>query len=148
MVYGLGLPQDATVVDAFCGTGALGLEALSRGAAHVTFIDAAAPACDSVRQTLADLGAAPETYSVICADAAKALAALVGTTQLDLLLADPPYGCDPWQALMELAFAGVLVAEADHYLEVGEGSPWEQYRRRRYGRGHVTILRYLQHPQG
>ena len=163
MAYGLGLPQDAIVVDAFCGTGALGIEALSRGAAHVTFIDNDAQACSSVQQTLESFEADPATYRIVCGCALETLPPLLATpattdptttpaaTPADLLLVDPPYNTDHWAALLQLGLLqlgqpqpapGVFIAEADRFIEIPADSHWEQYRRRRYGRAHITILRH------
>ncbi|HCB34140.1 MAG TPA: 16S rRNA (guanine(966)-N(2))-methyltransferase RsmD, partial [Acidimicrobiaceae bacterium] len=87
MLYGIGLPDGATVVDAFCGTGALGVEALSRGAAHVTFVDTDRAVCDALAATLDELGAEPERRRIVCGDAVSFAAGAAG---FDLLLADPP----------------------------------------------------------
>ncbi len=154
MAYGLGLPQDATVIDAFCGSGALGIEALSRGAAHTTFIDNNASLCDALHQTLEGFEADPSTYRIICADAVETLtnlpppnlppsaqSAQPDQPAPDLLLADPPYDSNHWPDLLQLT-PGVLIAEAPQYLQAPSDSHWTQYRCRRYGRAHITILQH------
>ena len=80
---------DARVLDLFAGTGALGLEALSRGAAFCDFVDSAEVALRTVRANVATLGAALrcDTHR---ADAVAFVAALTGTAY-DLAFADPPY---------------------------------------------------------
>jgi 16S rRNA (guanine966-N2)-methyltransferase len=60
--------EGATVWDLFAGSGAMGIEALSRGAAHATFVDQAGPAVSAVRANLAALGYGPERASVVCSD--------------------------------------------------------------------------------
>ncbi len=157
MAHSLGLPQGARVVDAYCGSGALGIEALSRGATHVTFVDSNVAACESVQQTLETFGAAPDSYRIVCADAIETLQALPGLTivppsadlsltepVIDLLLLDPPYDTDPWRSVLDLTPA-VLIMEAEHAIEALPDSDWEQYRTRRYGRAHITILRHRIH---
>jgi 16S rRNA (guanine(966)-N(2))-methyltransferase RsmD len=80
--------QGASVLDLFAGSGALGLEALSRGAASVVFVEADARAAAVIAQNIADLGAGGAT--VRRGAVASFLAA--GTDRaIDLILADPPY---------------------------------------------------------
>lgn len=81
--------QDAEVLDLFAGSGALGIEALSRGAAGATFIDSAAAAVAAVRQNLEQLGL---TAEVLRMPALRALACTpVLGRQYDLVFLDPPY---------------------------------------------------------
>lgn len=80
---------DATVLDLFSGSGALGLEALSRGAAHVTFVESAAASLESLRANIDLLGAAPSA-AVHRMDVLRFLAT-VGEHAFDVAFADPPY---------------------------------------------------------
>ena len=81
--------QDAQVLDLFAGSGALGLEALSRGAATATFVDSAPAAVAALRANLEALGADAEVRR---ADAVRFLRAAPGKTRhYDLVLLDPPY---------------------------------------------------------
>ncbi len=78
------------VVDLFAGSGALGIEALSRGASHVTFVERAAPALRTLKANLARLDVPSAQVSIVRADALEfALAA--EPRAFDLGLADPPY---------------------------------------------------------
>ncbi len=80
---------DARVLDLFAGSGALGLESLSRGAAAVTFVESAPVALRTLRANVAALGADAE---IVRADALKWLrAASAGARQYDLVFLDPPY---------------------------------------------------------
>src|SRR5690349_13652536 len=88
----MGEIEDATVVDLFAGSGALGIEALSRGARHVTFVDHDRTALDCVRVNLATCGF-EDRATVVRADG-PAWAA--GGAQHDLALVDPPYAFDGW----------------------------------------------------
>jgi 16S rRNA (guanine(966)-N(2))-methyltransferase RsmD len=81
--------EDARVLDLFAGSGALGLEALSRGAAAATFVDSSPAAQRAIRANLAALGAEAE---VVRADALRWLrTASAGARQYDLVFLDPPY---------------------------------------------------------
>ncbi len=81
------------VLDLFAGSGALGLEALSRGAAHVTFVDAAKPALAAVRANLDALGVA-DRATVIAGDAVAAAARQVPGEPWRVVFVDPPYRSD------------------------------------------------------
>jgi 16S rRNA (guanine966-N2)-methyltransferase len=79
---------DAAVLDLFAGTGALGFEALSRGAAHATFVEAHRPTAVALRVAAADLGLT-DRATVIASTAERAASAVSG--RFDLVFADPPY---------------------------------------------------------
>jgi 16S rRNA (guanine966-N2)-methyltransferase len=81
--------DDARVLDLFAGSGALGIEALSRGAGQATFVDSAAAAVAVVRQNLSDLGLQAEVLKL---PALRALACTpVAEREYDLVFLDPPY---------------------------------------------------------
>ena len=83
--------EGARVLDAFAGSGALGLEMLSRGAGHATFFDADRGASALVKRNLSKVGCAPERFAVACADVL--LAARRGRVPggpFDAVLIDPP----------------------------------------------------------
>ena len=83
----------ARVLDAYAGTGAIGIEALSRGAAHVTFVDADRRAQALVAENLARCGIA-EGYAIIRATAGRAFETLrrdPSFVPFDIILLDPPY---------------------------------------------------------
>jgi len=129
--------RDATVLDLFAGSGALGIEALSRGAAHCTFVEQGRPAIITLRQNL-DALALSERATVVTMDVGRYLSSNAAAA-VDLALADPPYAYDGWAGLLDAVLASVLVAESDRPIEPGEG--WALVRSRRYGTTHVTILR-------
>lgn len=107
--------EGAHVLDLFAGSGALGIEALSRGAAHVTFVDQGKPQLGVIRGNLRGLGIEGRA-TVIAGDAVLA-AARVPSTPWRLVTIDPPYASDlavrAATALADLAEDCVVVIEHD-----------------------------------
>lgn len=90
----LGDVLDRRVLDLYAGSGALGFEALSRGAAHVTFVERAAPALRVLRRNAITLGLAPPVVDIVALDAMAFLSHRANRPGFDLVLADPPYADD------------------------------------------------------
>ncbi len=130
----IGATRDAVVLDLFAGTGALGLEALSRGAAHVTFVDRSAAAIDAVRANVDALGFG-ERATVVRADAMDRVSR--STDVYDLALLDPPYTFDAWPELLERVRAEVVMVESDQQIDVMPH--WVAFRQKRYA-GTVVVL--------
>jgi 16S rRNA (guanine966-N2)-methyltransferase len=126
--------RGATVVDLFAGSGALGIEALSRGAAAVTFVERDAAALRAIRTNLEGTGLAGPAATVVRADAVRWLD---GAAPFDLALLDPPYAFDGWPDLLARLPAGVAVVESDREVDLGDG--WRTTRSKRYGTTVVTI---------
>lgn len=127
----------ARVLDLYAGSGALGIEALSRGAASSTFVDINRAAVDILRSNLASLQMT-ERAEVIVADARAALDELKRRGErFDLALIDPPYGFDDWPALLSELPAALIVAESDRPVDVGDG--FVVYHQRRHGATVVTF---------
>jgi 16S rRNA (guanine966-N2)-methyltransferase len=123
-----------TVVDLFCGSGALGVEALSRGAASVTFVDQDMAAVLAVRANLAAVGLDDPPSTVVRA----ALPGwLLTAPAFDLALCDPPYGFDGWDAVLRGLQADVAVLESSGPIALPE--PWMITKERRYGGTLVTV---------
>jgi 16S rRNA (guanine966-N2)-methyltransferase len=132
------LIRDAAVADLFAGSGALGIEALSRGAAHCTFVERDRQALRILRDNVDALGLS-ERSTIVAGDAL----ARARTLAVDLVLADPPYDFDDWPHLLESVTAPFLVAEAGRTLETLPGLDelgWIATRSKRYGRTWVTFL--------
>jgi 16S rRNA (guanine966-N2)-methyltransferase len=127
----------ARVVDLYAGSGALGIEALSRGAAHCTFVERDRAALAAIDDNIATLGIR-DRARVLAADGIAAASRL----DADLAFADPPYDFDDWARLLRAVRADFVVAEAPR--EVAAPADWEQGRVKRYGRTWVTFL----HRQG
>ena len=107
----------ARVIDAFAGSGALGIEAMSRGAAHVTFAEPDATARAVVEANLVSTGLTDRTI-VLAGDGRMALGS---GGPWDLILLDPPYSFDQWDQLLETAAValspdGVVVVESDREI--------------------------------
>lgn len=106
----------ASCLDLFSGTGALGFEALSRGAAGVTMLEVNRHVAAQLRTNSATLNAG--NAEIIEADALAWLQHQPQAT-FDLAFVDPPFGADLWQATMEALEAGALLApQARIYVEV------------------------------
>jgi 16S rRNA (guanine966-N2)-methyltransferase len=139
----------AHVLDLFAGSGALGIEALSRGAAHVEFVDVDARVLRTVAENLEKLGADPETWRIGRGDAWRRLAGLPGELPTgSVVLLDPPYADDlPGRCLpdgVRAVESGLVAAFA---VEHPAGSPEPDrvpagldLRRRRHGHGAFTLL--------
>lgn len=128
---------DARTLDAFAGSGALGLEALSRGAGHVTFSEIDRSARSVLEANVAGLGVG-ERCRVVGSDGSS----LVAAGPWDLVLADPPYAFGGWAAFLPAAAAGlapdgVVVIESDH--EPPLPAMLRALRVRRYGGTVVTF---------
>ncbi len=134
--------EGARVLDAFAGTGALGLEALSRGAAHATFMDTERAALAAIRANVASLGVT-DRATVLAADATRPPPA---AAPCGLAFLDPPYR----QALVERALAAlaaagwlapgtVVVAETARDEPAPDGAAMLE---RAYGAARITVLRH------
>ena len=91
--------EDAAVLDLYAGTGALGIEALSRGAASATFVDAEAASCQAILATLARIAMSTRA-TVLRGRLPAALASVDG--QFDIIFLDPPYQDDATTTLLQL----------------------------------------------
>lgn len=127
---------DARVVDLYAGSGALGIEALSRGARHCTFVERDRKAVTAINENLSALRLTSKA-TVIPGDAITAAARV---DQATLAFADPPYGFDDWPRLLRAVTAALLVAEANAPVDAPQDQEWEQGRTKRYGHTWVTFL--------
>lgn len=136
--------HDARVLDLFAGSGALGLEAISRGAASATFVEERGAALGTIRQNADTLGVV-DRCTLRRADALRFLAS-APDAQYDLVLADPPYALDamarlPDLALPHLAPDGLLV------LEHGTAHGFDTHPALETSRGYgQTVVSLFRHP--
>jgi 16S rRNA (guanine(966)-N(2))-methyltransferase RsmD len=128
----LGVLEGAAVLDLFAGTGALGIEALSRGAASATFVERDRDAVVAIRSNLDSLGF---DGRILTGDA-LVHAGRVGP--VDVVFVDPPYAFDDWDELLGRLDAGVAVLEADHPIDVADG--WRVLKVKRFGGTVVTLV--------
>jgi 16S rRNA (guanine966-N2)-methyltransferase len=129
----------ARVLDLFAGSGALGLEALSRGAAHATFVEQAGGPVRALQTNIGKLGALDEV-TIVQQDALRFVATLA-TAAFDVAFADPPYDSDAAVRLIE-RFAAVpfsRILSVEHRAR--EALPQlECVRTRRYGDTAITFI--------
>jgi 16S rRNA (guanine966-N2)-methyltransferase len=125
----------ARVLDLFAGSGALGLEALSRGAASVTFVELSAPSLRALDQNITTLGA-QDVATVHRGDAMR-YAEKLPEGAFDIVLADPPYSVDHAARLVALfrrhPFGRILSVEHPSDLELAGDDT------RRYGDTAITF---------
>ncbi len=113
--------KGARVLDGYAGTGALGIEAISRGATSVTFIDEDRRAQALVDENLARCGI-ENGYAIIRASVARGIETLQAAGQVfDLVLLDPPYDLDPARALSGVE--AIMAPDALLVLEHGRRQP-------------------------
>lgn len=132
----------ARVLDLFAGTGALGLESLSRGAAHVTFVDSGRKAQALIRDNIALMDAGRET-TLLRVDATR-LPPNPGPP-CDLVFLDPPYGQGAGQRALDaaqtqgwIAPGALIVWEENAPMAAPEGCTLEDSRK--YGDTHITLI--------
>lgn len=128
-----GLLEGAVVADLFAGSGAIGIEALSRGAEHCVFVERDRTALRALDENLDTLDLRSRS-KVVAADAVIAAA----TIDADIVFADPPYDFEDWDGLLGRVSADLVVAESGGPIAPVAG--WTAIRERRYGRTRVTFL--------
>ena len=163
--------EGARVLDLFAGTGALGIEALSRGAQHAVFVERDTDALRALRANIAALGIDAQTAQVRRADALQALhTASAAQETYDLVFIDPPYtrsrqaerqahaagaaaqADDRWQQALPMILPSLLSPGARVVVESDRRAPLElprsgdgelaPQRHKRYGDTSITIHRY------
>lgn len=143
-LFSLDAIEGATFCDLFAGSGALGLEALSRGAEHCTFVERDRAALRTLNANVESLDFVDES-TVISADSIRWVA---NAGHFDVVLADPPYDFTGWAELLNSIDAGILVVESDRPLAqmLAEADAlqalagWATIRERTYGSTVVALL--------
>ena len=148
-LYSLDAIEGARVLDLYAGTGALGIEALSRGAAEAVFVESDPSVAAVLRSNLETTGLA-DRAAVMVTDADTALAGLAREgRRFDLALIDPPYAFDAWPDLLSRVPAEFVVVESDRAVDVGPR--FAIHHRRRHGGTVVTFATVAEgdpHPSG
>ena len=124
----------AVVADLYAGSGALGLEAISRGAERAIFVERDRSALVALRQNIQNLGVGEQCV----VHAVDVLAWVPAMRGVDIAFIDPPYDFSGWDALLAVLDVPLVVAESDEPVVAPSG--WEVVRTKRYGRTHVTTL--------
>jgi len=139
-------PRHKNAADIFCGSGSLGLEALSRGASHVVFIDGSAASVEILKYNIDHLKLPEACYSIELKDAMDFAAKDISAIELFLL--DPPFVYPPLQQLIDKIFenkhlnpASLLVVEHEltNSLE-SQGKDYEILKQRKFGRSLISFL--------
>jgi 16S rRNA (guanine966-N2)-methyltransferase len=132
------LLPDATILDLCAGSGALGIEALSRGARHATFVESSERVLKTLRENLAHVGAG-DLATVVRGDA-LAFVEPLGAGAYDIAFADPPYKSDTARAVAErwlrAPFSALLGVEHSERISMPAGGDT-----RRYGASAITFYR-------
>lgn len=141
----LGPMTGLVAADLFAGSGALGLEALSRGAERLVAVDAAGPALAAIKANIEELGLGEE-ITLLRRDLKRGFGFLEKHGPFDLILADPPYDKGWPKRLLRglrpeiLNPGGRLVIETSTREPVSESSGWRPAGDRTYGRTRILIL--------
>lgn len=135
----------ARVLDLFCGSGALGLECLSRGAKEAVFNDCSKASVAVLKENVKKLGVA-EKCTVFTLDYAACLSRLSG--KFDVIFLDPPYrfdyGIDAAEKIVSLGLLaedGIIVYERDKPFSAEETLPYEVVDVRKYGKAYLSFLK-------
>jgi len=128
-----GLLDGALVADLFAGSGAVGIEALSRGADRCVFVERDRAALDALNDNIDALDLRDRS-KVLASDAMSVAA----TIDADIVFADPPYDFDAWHDLIGRVTADIVIAESGAVVVAPPG--WEVTREKKYGRTRVTFL--------
>lgn len=143
--------EGARVLDLFCGTGNLGIEALSRGAAHVTFVEKSNKSLKITRENLEKLKVPREEYDIVAKDVLSFLKNYDGEPY-DIIFADPPFTEKMAHEVMEAADGSkVFSPEPGHTLLAIESAGrermddqypnLERYNHREYGDKILSLFR-------
>jgi 16S rRNA (guanine966-N2)-methyltransferase len=139
-------PNDKFVADIFSGSGGLGIEALSRGAKQVVFVDSSKQSLDILRKNIAHTGILSEDYEIVKNDAIK----FCNQSQpaFDLILVDPPFKYPPLNELIQLVFAnnilkknGIFVVEHEIINPVNcTFGLYDLIKQKKFGRSLISFI--------
>ena len=130
----MGLLDGAVVADLYAGSGAMGIEALSRGAARCVFVERDRAALIALKANIESLRIGDRS-TVVTSDVMAWVPAMRG---VDLAVIDPPYTFDAWPQLLSLLHVPYALCESAREVPAPPG--WEMVRAKQYGRTAVTLL--------
>jgi 16S rRNA (guanine966-N2)-methyltransferase len=141
ILFSLGGVEGLLVADLFAGSGGLGIEALSRGAASATFVDSDPASMSCIRENLTSVGLGDAERDGDAALVRADVSDWVSTTasRYDLILCDPPYAFEGWPELVGQLPADLAILESGSAIVPPEG--WRVIKTRRYGGTLVTVAR-------
>ncbi len=150
-----GRVQDAVVLDLFAGSGSIGIEALSRGASRVVFVEQDQKILKALRTNL-DRCRVADQAEVVRGDAVKYLERLIRSKKtFDIIFVDPPYASKLSQRIAGTIssagrkICGLLITESGGEYDIPSGGSLEKKRTRKFGQTIVTYLEYREDgPQG
>ncbi len=127
------------VADLACGSGALGIEALSRGATCCAFVDSSARSLATAKANLVGVGLEPTAATFVKDDLLR-WAGRQGAASLDLVLVDPPYAWDGWADLLAALGGAAAAVAAESDREIVPTAGWASRKVRRHGGSVVSVL--------
>lgn len=138
MLFSLDAIDDARVCDLYAGSGALGIEALSRGAASCVFVERDRAAIEAIHENLETLGF-EDRATVVQADVLAWIDRAAGdSAEFDLVLADPPYAEEDWDTLLDRIDSAIFVAESS--TPIAANPRWDALREKKYGTTLVSVF--------
>lgn len=140
--------RETRVLDLYAGTGALGLESLSRGAKAVVFVDAALSSCEVIQKNI-DLCKMAEKTTLVHHDITSPFPQSLRTDPFDLIFIDPPYGKGYVETTLGksdfidlLAPKGIVVVEQSFKESLAEPiNGLDIYRQKKYSKTRISFLR-------
>ncbi len=142
-LFSMGRIEGAIVCDLFGGTGAMAIEALSRGAAHAHIVDSSPRAIGAIEENLetTNFEAQATVHRRDAFSFLQSVQNVVGddtTSEIDLIIVDPPYRYDQWDELFAMLPSATVVVESGD--EIDPGDRWSILRSRKYGGSVVMFL--------
>ncbi len=136
--------EDARVLDVFAGSGAVGFEALSRGAKSVVFIEKSRESANVIKENARKLGVEKDRIEIIKADFKKGLNILIDKEEMfDFVFADPPYGFKEIDELFKRVYR--VVSEYSIFVleesSVHESKYFEKIKEVQFGQTYLTYYR-------
>ena len=139
--------EGAVFADLYAGSGAVGIEALSRGAAHVTFVESDPRSAARVRANLKALEVPAGQAAVVCGNAVPWLHRAAAAPETQLVLVDPPYAAGEYEGVLQalaqwpgLAPDAIVAVEAPARRDIASPPGLAVLRTRRYGDTQLVYL--------
>ena len=142
--------EGSVVLDLFAGSGGLGIEALSRGAAKGVFVDIGRNAIKAVKSNIEKCGFTFDQAEIIKSDAIRFIKRAISEEIVyDIIIADPPYRSGFAAMLLRMVnetekkICGILIIESSEELEFINGRQMEKYKIKKFGQTYVNYFRYI-----